>query len=181
MYEDYLENFVFKTAKLIAIKLFGREKRSKNASDKTFESKSDNIIEKSETDTKELIEKPQDAIEPPANEQTDEDREQEAEINRMLEEAMEKQRLEKAKKDSEAAAARAEYDAITEGLSEINFHLPLLFLLVVITILSLPSVVTWAKNYHYARILSPDPMLFPATGILIALGAIWQLNTPRDL
>lgn len=172
MYEDYLENFVFKTAKTIAMKLFGRIKRSKKESEKiSAEAKEEN----KENLSTEVVESA------PNEDETEEDKAEEEEINRMLDEAMEKQREEKAKKDKEMAAARAEYDSITEGLSEINFHLPLFFLLVIMAILSAPSVVTWAKNYHYSRVLASDPMLIPATAVLISLGVIWQMNTPRNL
>jgi hypothetical protein len=171
MYEDYLENFVFKTAKTIAMKLFGRIRRSKKESEEIRE---DPKEKEPESQSKEVVEA---TIE----DETEEDKAEEEEINRMLDEAMEKQREEKAKKDKELAAARVEYDSITEGLSEINFHLPMFFLLVIMAILSAPSVVTWAKNYHYSRVLTSDPMLLPATAVLVSLGVIWQLNTPRNL
>lgn len=102
-------------------------------------------------------------------------------VQKMLDEAHAKQKEEKAKRQKEEAAARAEYDSITTGLDQINFHLPLFLLLVILSILSVPSVVTWAKNYHYARILNPDPMLQPATCVLVSLGFIWQMNTPRNV
>lgn len=176
MYEDYLENFVFKTAKKIAMKLFGRANRSRNAVDETNsdESKNEESEEKSLVESKEPAEAAKDEV-------SEEDKAQEEEISRMLDEAMTKQREEKSKKDKETAAARVEYDSITEGLSEINFHLPIFFLLIMMGILAAPSVVTWAKNYHYSRTLSPDPMLIPATCVLVSLGVIWQLNTPRNL
>lgn len=178
MYEDYLENFVFKTAKTIAMKLFGRIKRSKKESE-------DEAAKSKEQETKEEVEVPetsQSLVESKTNDdENEDDKAEEEEINRMLDEAMTKQREEKAKKDKELAAARVEYDGITEGLSEINFHLPIFFLLVIMAILSAPSVVTWARNYHYSRTLPSDPMLVPATAVLLSLGVIWQLNTPRNL
>lgn len=167
MYEDYLENFVFKTAKDIAMKLFGRFKKTTDISDET---------ESKETKSDEIA-----AVETTKEEVTEEDKEQEEEISRMLDDAMKKQREEKNKKDKELAAARVEYDNITDGLSGLHFHLPMFFLLVTITLLSMPSVVTWAKNYHFSRTLSPDPMLSHATCVLVSLGVIWQLNTPRNL
>lgn len=179
MYEEYLENFVFKTAKLIATKLFGRARKSKNPAgdetknDETKSEESKDIETKDENNEQAL----QAIEEPIGNERTEED----IEIDRELEEAMIKQREERSKKDKESLAAREEYDAITDGLSEINFHLPLFFLLLLLTMLSLPSVVTWAKNYQYSRVLTPDPTLIPAICVLSALGVIWQLPTPRNL
>jgi hypothetical protein len=195
MYEDYLENFVFKTAKFIAMKLFGRVRKPKNdqteeENDKTDSDETDKAessepkeaesdLKKDEPEEKEEEgESSQALIKSDSQNVLNEDNE---DIEKMLDEMMAKQRAEKIKTDSENAASRVEYDSLTAGLDEINFHLPLFFLLVVITILGLPSVVTWAKNYHYARILTPDPMKIPATAVLVSLGIVWQLNTPRDV
>jgi len=147
MYEDYLENFVFKTARVIAKKLFGKEKNEK--------------MQKSK-------ENPEDSKEQQASEE---------EPEQMVDAVLIKQREEKKK---ELMLARADYDSITEGLTDINFHLPLFFLLLVITILSVPSVISWARNYQYSRILSTDPYLLPATCSLLALAVIWQIG-PRNV
>lgn len=197
MYEDYLENFVFKTAKFIAMKLFGRVRRPQkeqaseteqkdNKSDKeesgsgSTEEKESNLPKENDltesVEQKALVKSDSQSI----LEKSDEDKSTE-EIEKMLEELMAKQREEKLKNEKNQGFSRVEYDSLTEGLDEINFHLPLFFLLVVITILGLPSVVTWAKNYHFTRILSPDPMRISATVVLSCLGFIWQFNTPRDV
>jgi hypothetical protein len=51
-------------------------------------------------------------------------------------------------KDQTLAALRVEYDSVHAGLSDINFHLPIFFLLLILTILNMPSVITWAKNFQ---------------------------------
>lgn len=159
MYEDYLENFVFKTARVIAKKLFGKEKKHQDSAEAIPETK--------EEQTNKEEEKPN--LE-----------ESEQMMSEKLDEVLLKQKEEKAKQEKEQALARAEYDSITDGLSDINFHLPLFFLLLVITILSVPSVISWAKNYQYSRILSTDPYLLPATCSLLALAVIWQI-APRNV
>ena len=197
MYEDYLENFVFKTAKFIAKKLFGRVRRSRKEQTSETEQKDEKSDKETNdnSNTKEnesKVSKENDLIDNTEQkalvksdsqsilEKSDEDKSTE-EIEKMLEELMTKQREEKLKNEKNQGFSRVEYDSLTEGLDEINFHLPLFFLLVVITILGLPSVVTWAKNYHFTRILSPDPMRISATVVLSCLGFIWQFNTPRDV
>ena len=167
MYEDYLENFVFKTAKVIAMKLFGREKKSKSQQDNEVKPEKD-VPSKDITKSNQIAEENNDNRKDDVSDE-------------MLDEALEKLKEEKLKKDKELAEARIEYDSITEGLSGINFHLPLFLLLLVLTLLSTPSTVTWAKNYQFSKVLSPDPTLIPATCLLIALGFIWQLPTPRGL
>lgn len=198
MYEDYLENFVFKTAKFIAMKLFGRIRRPrKEQSNEENEQKDENNGESSSTsdNKQDSSEKPKENKNDLNNEKAlvksdsqnnledieDEDEKSSKEIEKMLEEVMAKQREEKLKNEKNQGFSRVEYDMLTEGLDEINFHLPLFFMLIVITILGLPSVVTWAKNYHFTRILSPDPMRMSATIVLTCLGFIWQFNTPRDV
>uniref|UniRef100_A0A182WFP3 GPI inositol-deacylase n=1 Tax=Anopheles minimus TaxID=112268 RepID=A0A182WFP3_9DIPT len=113
-YEDYLENFVFHTARKIASRLFGAR-------------------EQSERDGKRGRRRRR-----PANETGDE-------------------------------------------LMVINFHLPLFFLVIMLGLLNVPSVITWAKNYHYANTLQPDPSLVPALIVLVCLAVLWQLNTPRNV
>lgn len=169
MYEDYLETFVFKSAKAIAMKLFGKLKKGTTEDD-------------TEKPKDEIDQKPTEAIEEKKS-TTDETENgnKDKEVDQMMVEAMAKQREENEKKEKELAAARAEYDSIAEGLSAINFHLPLFLLLLVMTGLSIPSVVTWAKNYHFSRVLSSDPYLVHATCVIAALGVIWQMPTPRNM
>lgn len=165
MYEDYLEEFVFKTAKIIAKKLFGRAQKSKNP------------VEVKAVPKK--VEEP--VTKPVVDEVKAKDQEEEKELNKMLDDAMEKQKEEKLKKNKELALARVEYDGVVDGLSAINFHLPIFLLLIIVALLSIPSIITWAKNYQYSAILSPDPTLIPATIILVALSFLWQLQTPRNV
>lgn len=178
MYEDYLESFVFKTAKFIAMKLFGRVRKPKN------ESENENEDEKEEAENpkkeNDLNDEQISSLATLVEQSNLDDDENNEEVEKMLDDLMKKNREEKLKKEKDQAA-RLEYDSLTEGLDEINFHFPLFFLLIVITILGIPSSITWAKNYHYSRILSPDPFKIPATICLVALGFLWQLNTPRNM
>lgn len=76
---------------------------------------------------------------------------------------------------------RAEYDAIPEGLSAINFHLTLFMFLILLTLLNIPSVITWAKNYSYSQILRPDPGQLVSLIVIGCLCVLWQVPTPRKL
>uniref|UniRef100_A0AAG5DS14 GPI inositol-deacylase n=1 Tax=Anopheles atroparvus TaxID=41427 RepID=A0AAG5DS14_ANOAO len=116
-YEDYLENFVFHTARRIAARFFGARPRDGGES-------SDGVRRRRRRR--------------PANETGDE-------------------------------------------LMVINFHLPLFFLVILLALLNVPSVITWAKNYHYSNTLLPDPSLVPALTVLGCLAVLWQLNTPRNV
>jgi GPI inositol-deacylase len=160
MYEDYLENFVFKTAATIALKLFGRVKESKFSRDKEEEK----------------------VVCSPQISDTDAKSNQNDESNKRAEQISGEDLLnQRGELDKNEQQARAEYEAISEGMSELNFHFPIFLLLLVITSLSVPSVVTWAKKYHVSRALTSDPYLLYATVIISSLGFIWQMKTPRNV
>lgn len=175
MYEDYLEEFVFKTAKLIAEKLFGRARRRREPEPEP---------QNDEAEDEANIETPQDAIEVHRtsipNEEVTED-EDEADLERLIHESIDRYREQEEKQRKEKETARAEYDNVVEGLSSLHFHLSLFFLLLIVTILNIPTVITWAKNYSFNPVLKSDPSSIPATMILLALCFIWQLETPRNL
>lgn len=183
MYEDYLESFVFKTAKLIAMKLFGKERKSRrNGEQKPEETENEQSEdEPKKDDLNANEEKTLVKSNSQENLENNEENEKEEEVGKMLDDLMVKQQEEKSSNEKSQDTSRVEYESLTEGLDEINFHFALFFLLIVITLIAIPSSITWAKNYHYAKILSPDPFKFPATIVLISLGLIWQLNTPRKV
>lgn len=94
----------------------------------------------------------------------------------------ERQKVDDEKRETERLAARVEYDAIVDGLSAINFHMTLFFLLCILAALNVPSVIVWAKNYSYGfKTLQHDPSYLPAIATIISLSIIWQLPTPRSV
>lgn len=186
MYEDYLEEFVFKTAKLIAEKLFGRQRRQEPEQEEAADAAP--TVDRDEPN----IETPLDAQvvarrpngEAPADDDEgvgESESDDEEEIDRMLRESLVRYKEQEEKTRAEKQVARKEYDSIQEGLSAINFHLSLCFLLLITTLLNLPTVITWAKNYSYSPLLKSDPSIYPSCVILVSLAIIWQMPTPRDL
>lgn len=164
MYEDFLEEFVYNTAKDIALKLFGRfvSKRPK---------KEEPAV------SQEVAEMPE---EPEISEPQTQEQREEQELNRLLKQTMEQQKRVVEEQKKEELLKREEYDAINEGLSSINFHMTLFIFLIVLTCLNLPGTITWAKNYDYVR-RTADASLVPTLMTISSLAVIWQLNTPRPL
>lgn len=72
----------------------------------------------------------------------------EAELEKLLNDMSAKQKDADEVKRKADLALRVEYDEVPDGMSMINFHLTLFFLLCLLTILNLPSVITWARNYR---------------------------------
>ena len=70
-------------------------------------------------------------------------------VDALIKEVLEKKKLANSEKAKEEALLRVEYDRIHDGLSAINFHISIFLLLIILTILNLPSTISWAKNYQY--------------------------------
>lgn len=94
----------------------------------------------------------------------------------------ERQKIEEEKQSETEKIARAEYNDVPDGMSAIHFHMTIFLLLCVLTLLNLPSVLVWARNYKYGeKILQHDPSYFPAIASIVSLSVIWQLPTPRNV
>lgn len=176
MYEEYLEEYVYDTAKLIAKKLFGFSRKEQAEEKEKLETeekkkKEEDEGETDETDEEIEVEKEKvdesnenilnenktnmeiskvENVEGSAKEEDEDDDDEatEKKLDALLKETAGKKNAMQSMKDKELLAARVEYDAIHEGLSGLNFHLPLFFLLVILTLLNLPSVITWANNFR---------------------------------
>lgn len=108
--------------------------------------------------------------------------ETDAELEKLITQMVERQKVEEDKRNEEMKVARAEYDEVPDGLSAIHFHMTLFLLLCVLALLNLPSVIVWARNYKYGeKILQHDPSYFPSIASIISLSVIWQLPTPRNV
>lgn len=71
-----------------------------------------------------------------------------AELNRLIKETMEMRKNNKSlSPGSEEAKKRQEYDSTADNVNFINYHLSLFTYLVALTLLNLPSVIAWFKNF----------------------------------
>lgn len=105
-----------------------------------------------------------------------------SELETLITQMVERQKVEEEKRNNEMEIARAEYNEVPDGLSAIHFHMTLFLLLCMLALLNIPSVIVWARNYKYGeKILQHDPSYFPAIASIISLSVIWQLPTPRNV
>lgn len=180
MYEDFLEEFVYNTAKEIAMRLFGRfvSKRSRWTTGNAGRSQQSREMAMLEEQGKELLRADEGALVDEAT--LTEEQRSEQELNQLLRESLEKQKKKLEERDREELERRKEYDGINEGLSPLHFHFTLFLFLVVLTALNLPSAITWAKNFDHSRRLI-DATTVPAITSIAALAVIWQMTTPRML
>uniref|UniRef100_A0A6B2ED42 GPI inositol-deacylase n=1 Tax=Phlebotomus kandelakii TaxID=1109342 RepID=A0A6B2ED42_9DIPT len=198
MYEGYLEEFIFNTGKEIAEKLYGqwRRRRSGGQEEEVIPvTETEGAIEGVEEEPKiepstsqETLQEPpesdppEEKTEATEEEQSNENETKEdSELDKLLQESFKQQMKVDEKRKKEEATLRVEYDAIPEGLSNINFHLCLFFILLLLTIINLPTALTWGRNYPFEKVLGSDPSFIPAIIVILSLAPLWQLSTPRSV
>lgn len=104
------------------------------------------------------------------------------ELEKLITQMAERQKIEEEKQSEAEKIARAEYNDVPDGMSAIHFHMTIFLLLCVLALLNLPSVLVWARNYKYGeKILQHDPSYFPAIASIVSLSVIWQMPTPRNV
>lgn len=89
-----------------------------------------------------------------------------AELAKLMNEMMEKQKEIEVEQKKEKISERVEYDAVPDGLSTINFHLTIFLLLCILCLLNLPSVIMWARNYGYVQVRFGKSSSFQAFDLL---------------
>lgn len=71
-----------------------------------------------------------------------------AELETLLGEMTKRQKIDDEEKRKVELSNRVEYDEVPDGMSIINFHLTMFMFLCLLTLLNLPSVISWARNYR---------------------------------
>ncbi|KAL0279676.1 UNVERIFIED_CONTAM: hypothetical protein PYX00_001180 [Menopon gallinae] len=63
-------------------------------------------------------------------------------------------------------------------LSTIHFHVTLFLLWSMLAFLHIPSLLVWARNYHYSVCLEKDPAVIPSLIVNICGAVLWQPGVP---
>lgn len=63
-------------------------------------------------------------------------------------------------------------------LSRIHFHVTLFLLWSMLAFLHVPSLLVWARNYHYSVRLEKDPAVIPSLILNICGAVLWQPGVP---
>lgn len=138
MYEEYLEDYVYKLMSKFASKMcymFKPKKISEKSKCKTISTSGnlkaiDNVKEKSEetvSKSKEDVKEPNSQIKVPVQES--------------------EKKKEEMKEDEKECDVIEEIPKIDEDLNNLNFHMMLFFLWICVTIVNLPPLLTWARNF----------------------------------
>ncbi|XP_055373238.1 GPI inositol-deacylase [Condylostylus longicornis] len=158
-----------------------KEEESKNLNDD--KDMATNHKNENEIDTKQLSESSEILLNAydAASEQDFPEDISETELNKLLDEAITRQKQILDEKKKKESLERLEYDSVHESFSSINFHMTLLILLGILTLINLPATVSWAKNYTYDRRLSPDPSYIPSLIVLLSISILRQFGAPRNV
>ncbi|KAK9887902.1 hypothetical protein WA026_000205 [Henosepilachna vigintioctopunctata] len=63
--------------------------------------------------------------------------------------------------------------------SAISFHGVMFLIWVLATIINLPTLATWARNYRYSASLHPDPSFLPGFLLSVCTIPLWQFEMPN--
>ncbi|XP_053607259.1 GPI inositol-deacylase [Plodia interpunctella] len=184
MYEEYLEDYVYKLMAKVASRICRIFKSKKTVSNKVSESSP--IIPSSEEASEEIK-----AI--VDNKENDEKRGEIKQIKDSTDEDIDKSSIKSAaiinpeQGDGDSIQKRDESDDkknectedIDEDLNNLNFHIMMFFLWVTVTVVNLPVLMTWARNFKYSVKLTPDTSFHTGMALSICSTIIWQMEGPK--
>ncbi|PZC86467.1 hypothetical protein B5X24_HaOG209186 [Helicoverpa armigera] len=68
---------------------------------------------------------------------------------------------------------------VDEDLSSLNFHMMMFSLWLAVTMVNVPALLTWARNFSYSVVLKPDTSYHTGLVMSACSTCIWQMNGPR--
>ncbi|KAJ8730054.1 hypothetical protein PYW07_017092 [Mythimna separata] len=152
MYEEYLEDFAYK---LMA--------KAGSIICKMFKKKKQNIVNETET---QLVVKPTESTSQNGKRTEDKATNMTAEIG-----VQAKEKVENTQAD--------ELSNVDEDLSSLNFHMMMFSMWLSVTLVNVPALLTWARNFSYSIVLKPDTSYHAGLIMSACSTCIWQTNGPR--
>ncbi|XP_037872633.1 GPI inositol-deacylase [Bombyx mori] len=173
MYEEYLEDYVYK----IMAKLASKVCRMFNSTRNKYEKSETNLISKALSDAKEsnLRSKEIDEIEGNDKDSTN-NVGQDGSSNTDC--ALVSANKESERKPKEGSI-KGESKDLDEDFNSINFHMMLFFMWITVTLVNVPALLTWARNFKYSMVLKPDTSYHTGLVMSVCSSCIWQINGPR--
>ncbi|VVD00800.1 unnamed protein product [Leptidea sinapis] len=165
MYEEYLEDYVYKLMAKVASKICRIFKRKVNSNSQATQLQINEVKSTSESEI-------------------NDDNELSSDIKNLNEnnEEIVKDNYSAPIKQSDGqdeCATHVDDSEIDEDLNNLNFHMMLFFLWMCVTLANVPALLTWARNFKYSMVLKPDTSYHAGFIMSICSGVIWQLNGPR--
>ncbi|KAG5877044.1 hypothetical protein JTB14_006524 [Gonioctena quinquepunctata] len=72
-----------------------------------------------------------------------------------------------------------DYGELSTAYNAIFFHSTLFFLWCMVTFINVPAVLTWAHNFKYNTVLTPDDSFVPGFILSLCALTLWQFDFPR--
>nr|CAI5870063.1 unnamed protein product [Callosobruchus analis] len=69
---------------------------------------------------------------------------------------------------------------ILAGYSAIFFHSTIFLLWFIVTVINLPAVMTWARNFQFSKTLMPDDSFIPGIVLSACAFPLWQFELPNS-
>ncbi|XP_050561004.1 GPI inositol-deacylase [Spodoptera frugiperda] len=68
---------------------------------------------------------------------------------------------------------------VDEDLSSLNFHMMMFCLWLAVTLINVPALLTWARNFSHSMVLKPDTSYNVGLIMSACSTCVWQMNGPR--
>ncbi|KAJ0177266.1 hypothetical protein K1T71_007275 [Dendrolimus kikuchii] len=179
MYEEYLEDYVYKLMAKFASRICRTFKRGNipRESEQSLVSK-DSFKEKPLKTTGSQIKYDQVKNETIENKLNSNESQETNEVNNELQSEQNDSEEQKASK-CDGVKDYSNKDDINEDLNNINFHMMMFFLWLSVAIVNVPALLTWARNFKYSMVLKPDTSYNTGLVMSVCSSCIWQMGAPR--
>ncbi|CAG5050252.1 unnamed protein product [Parnassius apollo] len=71
-------------------------------------------------------------------------------------------------------------NSIDQDLNNLNFHMMLFFLWLIVTAVNIPALLTWARNFKYSMVLKSDTSYHTGLVMSVCSAFVWQMDGPRQ-
>ncbi|CAH0723349.1 unnamed protein product, partial [Brenthis ino] len=174
MYEEYLEDYVYKMMSKIASRMCRMFKSKKESETKS------NIKYKQDSSQITTSEKPKAIENKVLSKDKDTDKKDEIETTDESKSLISRNNSEEKEEQTECNEKKAETLNIDKDLNNINFHMMMFFLWVVVTVVNIPPLLTWARNFKYSMVLKPDTSYHTGFVMSACSAIVWQMNGPKS-
>ncbi|CAG9786117.1 unnamed protein product [Diatraea saccharalis] len=184
MYEEYLEDYVYKLMAKIASKVCRMFKSNKDLNNESQISVNSNEVQSnidvvtSEKNNDKKDEAKENADNTGGN---NEDGKEIADNNEVVVAQSDEKADEKEEKNcNEKSRRKGSGDSSTDDdLNNLNFHVMMFLLWICVTLVNLPALLTWARNFTFSMVLKPDTSYHTGMIMSACSACIWQMEGPR--
>ncbi|KAJ2945874.1 hypothetical protein O0L34_g4777 [Tuta absoluta] len=193
MYEEYLEDYVYKLMAKVGAKMckmFKKQRSADTASETSLVPKEGSsettdliAIEDKDNKTKDIVTvddkdiRKEDVKPSTSNEAIVSKDEQKTDESSTSNEAIVKK--DENKKPGRKCNERRNSGGLDDDLNSLNFHMMMFLLWVCVTLVNLPALLTWARNFKYSMVLKPDTSYHVGLMMSACSACLWQMNSPR--